>query len=203
MATPALKGLTEEEYLAIERAAELKSEFFDGEMFAMAGASPPHVLITSNVTRELGNQLRHRPCRVYPSDLRVKVRKTGLYTYPNVVVVCGEQRFNDLKKYTLLNPTLIIEVLSSTTEAYDRGEKFEHYRQLESLKEYVLIAQDRHRVEWYLRQAQGKEWVLTVESDPQGIVPLSSIGCELHLEEVYDKVEFPEDAGRLRRGQGV
>jgi Uma2 family endonuclease len=126
----AAQRLTPDEYLAIERSAELKSEFCAGEMFAMAVASPPHVLITSNVNRELGTQLKKRPCRVYSSDLRVEVSQTGLYTYPDVVVVCGEQQFDDERGDTLLNPTLIVEVLSTTTAAYDRGDKFDHYRQM-------------------------------------------------------------------------
>src|SRR5947209_1452139 len=122
MASPAGQRLAPAEYLAIERAAEYKSEFFAGELFAMAGASPAHVLITSNVNRELGTQLRNCPCRVYSSDLRVKVSATGLYTYPDVAVVCGEQQFDDEHRDSLLNPTLVVEVLSPSTEAYDRGE---------------------------------------------------------------------------------
>ena len=186
------------EYLAIERAAKFKSEFFAGEMFAMAGASPAHVLITSNVNREIGTQLKGRPCRVYSSDLRVKVSATGLHTYPDVVVVCGDQQFDDEKRDTLLNPTLIVEVLSPTTEAYDRSDKFDHYRQMESVEEYVLIAQDRPRVEHYARQAGGRQWLLTVFRDLQEHAPLPSIGCELALAEVYDKVEFAPDGPPLR-----
>ena len=156
MTSLARQRLTPAEYLAIERAADYKSEFFADEMFAMAGAAPAHVLITSNVTRELGTQLKGRSCRVYPSDLRVKVSETGLYTYPDVVIVCGEQQFDDEHRDTLLNPTLIVEVLSPSTEAYDRGEKFDHYSQLESLQEYVMIAQDRPRVERYVRAVPGR-----------------------------------------------
>jgi Uma2 family endonuclease len=179
-------------------------------MFAMAGASEEHNLITSNVTRELSLQLKGRPCRVYASDMRVKVSATGLYTYPDVVVVCGERRLEAASarppdtasgharrapaRDTLLNPTLLVEVLSPTTEAYDRGDKFAHYRRLESLQEYVLIAQERTRIERYVRQAEGKEWVLTEFSDLQDRVPLPSIGCELALEEVYDKVDLPPAA---------
>ena len=201
MASLAVQRLTPAEYLAIERAAESKSEFFAGEMFAMAGASPPHVLITSNVTRELGNQLKGRPCRVYPSDLRVKVSETGLYTYPDVVVVCGEQQFDDKQHDTLLNPTLIVEVLSITTEAYDRGEKSAHFRRLESLREYVLIAQDRVRVERYTRRDESGEWLLTESSDPNGVVALPAIGCELALAEIYDKVDLPSEPLPLRGPQ--
>jgi len=157
----------------------------------MAGASPEHVLITANVTRELGLQLKGRPCRVYSIDLRVRVSETGLYTYPDVVVVCETPQFNDAHRDTLLNPTLIVEVLSPTTEAYDRGEKFGHFRRLESLREYVLVAQDRPRVERYLRQGESNEWLLAEASGLQATLPLSSIGCTLALSEVYDKVELP------------
>lgn len=201
MTSLAEQRLTPAEYLAIERAADHKSEFYAGEMFAMAGASPPHVLITSNVNRELGTQLKGRPCRVYSSDLRVKISATGLHTYPDVVVVCGEQQFDDARKDTLLNPTLIVEVLSETTEAYDRGEKFDHYRQIESLREYMLIAQDRPRVERYVRQPGGQDWLLTAVRDMRGSISLPSIGCELALAEIYDKVDLPANALPLHPGQ--
>jgi Uma2 family endonuclease len=196
MTALAKQRLTPAEYLEIERAADYKSEFFAGETFAMAGASPPHVLITSNVTAELNVQLRGRPCRVYSSDLRVKVNDTGLYTYPDVVVVCGDQQFDDEQRDTLLNPTLLVEVLSPSTEGYDRGDKFAHYQRLPSLREYVLIAQDRQRIERYVRQGEGPDWLLTVAS--QGAVSLLSIGCELRLADVYDKVDLPEDSARKR-----
>jgi Uma2 family endonuclease len=199
MATLARQRLAEAEYLEIERSAEFKSEFFAGEMFAMAGGSPTHNLIAGNVVRELGNQLKRRPCRVFPSNQRVKVSETGLYTYPDVTVVCGELRVDDERRDTLLNPTLIVEVLSESTEAYDRGDKFGHYRRLESLQEYVMIAQDRPRIERYTRRAESHEWLLLEVSDPRGVVVLPSVGCELALAEVYDKVEFPEDSGRLGR----
>jgi Uma2 family endonuclease len=199
MATLARQLLTAEEYLAIERAAEYKSEFFNGEMFAMAGASLAHSLITTNVTRELSIQLKRRTCQVYSSDTRVKVSETGLYTYPDVTAVCGQPQVEDEHRDTLLNPTLIVEVLSPSTEAYDRGDKFAQYRRLESLREYVLIAQDRPRIERYTRQGEAQEWLLTEVSDPQGVVSLASIGCELVLAEVYDKVEFLESSGSLGR----
>lgn len=200
MATAAKQLLTAEQYLAIERAAEFKSEFFAGEMFAMAGASEEHNLVVANVVGELHAQLKGRPYRLYPSDMRVRVSATGLYTYPDVTVVCGERRFDDEKNDTLLNPTLIVEVLSPTTEAYDRGDKFAHYRRLDSLREYLLIAQDRQRVERYARQADGQQWLLTEFSDPEAVVPLPSIGCELALADVYDKVDLTPGASPLRPG---
>ena len=131
---------TPEEYLALERQAEYRSEFFHGEIFAMAGASREHNLIAGNVSRELGNQLKGRPCETYQSDMRVKVSDTGLYTYPDVVVACGELAFEDDEVDTLLNPTLLIEVLSESTESYDRGKKFGYYRTIQSLAEYLLVA---------------------------------------------------------------
>jgi Uma2 family endonuclease len=139
MSTQPKTFISPEQYLAIERKAERKSEYFNGEMFAMAGASESHVLIVTNVVAELREQLRGRPYTVYSTDLRVKVSPTGLYTYPDVVVVCGQPQFADDQRDTLLNPTLIVEVLSESTQDYDRGEKFEHYRSIASFHEYVLI----------------------------------------------------------------
>ena len=180
---------TPEEYLALERKATQKSEYVNGQVFAMSGASRAHNLIAGNVYREISSQLKGRPCEAYVSDMRVKVSTTGLYSYPDVVAVCGEIRFDDEQKDTLLNPTVLVEVLSSSTEAYDRGEKFALYRRLESLQEYVLIAQDKVRVEHFVRQ--GDQWVLTEASNLDDTVHLASIGCRLALREVYDKVEFP------------
>src|SRR5664279_880128 len=137
MSTLPKSHLTPEEYLAIERKAEFKSEYVQGEMFAMSGAREPHVLITGNTLSELRQQLRKRPCKAYSTDMRVRVASTGLYTYPDVVVVCGDPHFLDENRDTLLNPTVIIEVLSNSTEAYDRGHKFELYRSQESLAEYL------------------------------------------------------------------
>ena len=148
--------MTPEEYLETERKAETKSEYFAGEVFAMAGAGESHNVIVANVIIGLGTQLRGRPCKVYPSDMRVQVAPTGLFTYPDVVVVCGEPKFLDEKRDTLLNPTLLVEVLSDSTEAYDRGQKFEHYRQIESLQEYVLISPAAPKLERFLRQDAGQ-----------------------------------------------
>ena len=182
--------LTPEEYLAIERKAEYKSEYFNGEMFAMAGASERHVLIVTNVVAELRGQLRRRPCTVYSTDLRVRVSPTGLYTYPDIVVVCGQPQFADAQRDTLLNPTLIVEVLSESSKDYDRGGKFEHYRSLASLNEYVLIAQDKHHVEHFVRQPDNR-WLLSETNWLEDTIHLSSIDCDLALIEVYDKVELP------------
>jgi Uma2 family endonuclease len=182
--------ITPKEYLESERQAEYKSEYFAGEVFAMAGGSPEHSLIAANATRELGNQLLKKPCRVYNSDLRVHANEPH-YSYPDVTVVCGEPQFLDEKRDTLLNPTVIVEVLSPTTEAWDRGGKFEQYRQRESLQEYVLIAQDRAHVERFTRQPGG-QWLLSEVNGLEGTLSLPSLGCELTLSQIYHRVEFPE-----------
>jgi Uma2 family endonuclease len=187
--------LSPAEYLARERAAEAKSEYYEGVTFAMAGGSEEHSLIAVNVAGALNSQLADRPCKVYNSDMRVQMEEDGPYAYPDVSVVCGEAEFADEKRDTLLNPTVIVEVLSPTTEAWDRGGKFERYQQRTSLQEYVLIAQDRPRVERYARQGD-EEWLLTVTTGLAGRVSLSSIAGELRLAEIYRKVAFPEDAGR-------
>jgi Uma2 family endonuclease len=179
---------TPEAYLALERKADCKSEYVNGQIIAMAGASRQHNLIAGNLSREVSQQLRGRPCEAYISDMRVNVSRTGLYTYPDVVVVCGEIRFEDASNDTLLNPLVIVEVLSASTEAYDRGEKFAHYRRLESLQAYLLVAQDKVRLEHYVRQ--GAQWVLSEVSDLHDTVHLASIDCEVILQEVYDKVQF-------------
>jgi Uma2 family endonuclease len=189
MAVQVQQRYSPEEYLALERKADYKSEYLNGFIFAMAGASEEHNLICTNVAGELRARLKGRHCRTYANDMRVKVSETGLYTYPDVIVVCGERRLDDAQKDTLLNPTLIVEVLSESTEAYDRGDKFDHYRRLESLQEYVMIAQNKARVEDYVRQ--GDQWLLTSIGDPDGTVRLASVGCELPLREIYAQVEFP------------
>lgn len=174
---------TLDEYLALERTTHEKHEFFRGEVFAMGGASEQHNLIVLNVGAELRQQLRGRSCRVYPSDLRVKIGSTGLYTYPDVVVVCGEPQLEQPGD-TLLNPTLLVEVLSESSEAYDRGKKSEHYRALPTLTDYLLVAQDRVLVEHYGRQP-GDLWLLQAVNRLDASVAIQSLGCELKLTEVY------------------
>jgi Uma2 family endonuclease len=179
---------TPEEYLALERQAEDKSEYFNGEIFAMTGASRRHNLVTANVLASLHTQLRGRPCETYPGDMRVKVSPTGLYTYPDVVVVCNEPLFDDKQRDTLLNPTVLVEVLSESTASYDRGEKFEHYRRLGSLAEYLVAAQNKYHVEHYVRQPDNR-WLLSETDDVRATIHLSSIECDLALADIYDKVE--------------
>lgn len=195
MSTVMTSVLSSEEYLARERRAEWRSEFYRGEMFAVAGASWEHTLIKDNLAGEAGNRLKGGPCHVATSDLRVKISATGLYTYPDVVVVCDEPRFEDQVQDTLLNPRVIVEVLSDSTEKYDRGTKFGHYRQLPSLQEYVLVAQDRPLVERFIRQADDS-WVLTAFSDLSGTFDFGSIAAAIPMAEIYRGVQFPENPSR-------
>ena len=184
--------LTPEEYIAAERKAPLKSEYLSGEIVAMSGASNEHNLITMNTANGLYNQVTDRGCRVYASDMRVGIGAGVSYFYPDVSVVCEEPRFEDDALDILTNPQVIVEVLSNSTANYDRGEKFRRYRQLESLQEYILIAQDQIHVEHYLRQ--GKQWLLSEFSALENVLPLTSIGAELSLHQIYRFVAFETDA---------
>lgn len=182
--------LTEHEYLRRERAAEFKSEFYRGETFAMAGASFGHTLICSNLVGRLQQLLRGRNCTVHQSDLRVKVQASGLYTYPDVVVVCGEPQFIDDVQDTLLNLKVLIEVLSESTEAYDRGVKGRMYREIPSLDEYVVVSQMEPFVETLLRQPEGA-WLQRSAGSLEGELHLESLGVRIPLSEIYRQVEFP------------
>lgn len=181
--------LTPEEYLRIERASEERHEYYDGEMFQMSGASRKHNLIAGNIFGELRSQLREKPCEAYITDMRVRVSATGLYTYPDVVVACGEPQFDDYELDTLLNPTLIVEVLSKPTASYDRKTKFADYRTIESLEEYVTVAQDEYRIEHHIKQPDGR-WLLTDVRGIESIVKLESVACPLSLADVYERVEL-------------
>jgi len=189
MSSQTKQHYTPEEYLALERQAQYKSEYYAGEIFAMAGASRWHNLIVANVVGELRSQLKGRPCTTYPSDMRLKISPTGLYAYPDVTVVCGEAQFEDTQQDILLNPTLIVEVLSDSTEAYDRGGKFAHYRKLDSLMAYVLITQTKPHVEHYGRQPDNR-WLLSEADSVHDTIHLPTIDCHLALAEVYDKVDI-------------
>lgn len=178
--------LTPEEYLVSERKATLKSEYINGEILAMSGASLAHTRITADIVTELNNQLRGGECEVISNDMRVRTGPKGAYFYPDVVVFCGEPQFEDNVFDTLLNPTLVIEVLSPSTEVYDRGEKFRHYQELTFLQEYILVSQDRVRVEQY-RLAK-TQWVQTEFQTHEDVLPLPSIGCELPLRDIYRRV---------------
>ncbi len=181
--------ITPEEYLERERNAETRSEYFQGEVFAMAGASLRHGRIVSNLVAEIHQQLRNRPCNVYSTDLRLAVGAAGLYTYPDVMVVCGEEKVADHHDDMLLNPTLLVEVLSKSTKNYDRGQKFESYRKLPSLKEYLTVAQDKIQVEQWMRQPDDR-WILREYEASAKTIALPSIGVELQLSEIYRKIDF-------------
>ena len=189
MSTQPKTFLTPEQYLEIERLAEFKSEYYQGEMFAMSGAREAHNLIVLNLAAALHQQLRTRPCRAYMSDMRVRVSATGLYTYPDVLAVCGEPQFLDDRRDTLLNPNLIVEVLSPSTEAYDRGRKFEHYRSVESLSEYLVVSSERVSAELFTRQPDGR-FLLTAAGRLEDSLDLQSVGCRLALADLYEKVDF-------------
>jgi len=181
--------LTPEEYLEIERAGEFRHEYYNGQMYLMPGGSLQHALIQANMARELGNALRKRPCIVTGSDLRMRVAEDGLYTYPDISVVCGEPEFADGRTDTLLNPCLIIKVLSPSTERKDRGFKFAQYRTLTSLQEYALVSQEEARVEVFRRQAGG-HWILSEYAGINAAARFDSIDVSVPLAEIYDKVKF-------------
>ena len=186
-AVPAQKSYTAEEYLALERVSlEGKCEFVNGQIFAMVGASREHNLIGVNITRELSNQLKGRPCEAYANDMRVKSSTAKGYHYPDIAIVCGKPEFEDGQLDTLLNPTVMVEILSSSTEAYDRGDKFAAYRKIHSLREYLLVSQHKPLIERYVRQENA--WVLTETEGLDGLVNLDAIGCVLAMSEVYYSV---------------
>ncbi len=196
MAAQPRQRFTPEQYLALERQAETKSEYVNGEIFAMAGASEEHNTIAFNLGGLLYPRLRARGCRGYIGDMRLKVSATGLYTYPDVMIVCGERQIDSSSFDTLLNPTTIIEILSPTSEAYDRGAKFGHYRRIDSLREYLLVAQDQPHVERFVRQGAG-EWLLSEATGLDNTIPLASIDASLSLAAIYEGVAFAveNDAG--------
>ena len=196
MATAAAQTyLTPEEYITLERKAipdaeTVRSEYVKGKIIAMSGASRAHNLITVNISAMLHIQLKGRGYETYANKMRVSTPSTLSYFYPDVIVVCEEPRFEDDVFDILLNPIILVEVLSPSTEAYDRGEKFSHYRQLPSLQEYILVSQDRICVERFSRQENN--WILTDFQNLEEHLPLISVECELPLREIYDRVTFPE-----------
>jgi len=184
MNEPARKlAATYPEYLAQEQASDTKHELLDGEIFAMAGGTPEHARLSSRVIGALLAQLRGRPCEAFSSDLRLRVLATGLATYPDVSVVYGRFEQDPEDANTLVNPVVLVEVLSDSSEAYDRGEKFAHYRRIPSLREYVLVSQRKPRIEVF-RRNEGGNWTL-FEAEASRSVQLVSIGCELSVDEVY------------------
>lgn len=183
--------MTPEEYLAFERQSDIRHEYYFGEVFAMVGASENHNIITGNLYMHLRGQMRERNCRTYQLDIKVRISR-HIYTYPDIAAVCGERQFEDDAHTILLNPTVIIEVLSPSTEKYDRTIKFEkHYRTLASLREYVLVAQDEARIEHYVRQPDDK-WLLADINGLKASFELASIGCTLTLADIYEQISFDE-----------
>ncbi|MCU0836114.1 MAG: Uma2 family endonuclease [Chromatiaceae bacterium] len=184
--------LTFEQWLEAERASlEGRSEYVGGEAFAMTGASVEHNTIVANITRELSTQFKGRPCQVYANDMKVLIRAADAGKYPDLVALCGEPELLDGRRDVLLNPSLIVEVLSDSTEAYDRGAKFALYRQIPSLKEYLLVSQGRFQVELFTRGEDGR-WALSDYSALGDQVRLASVDATLALAEVYDKVDFTQ-----------
>ena len=184
--------LTPEEYLDWERKASTKHEYHNGQIVAMSGASYEHTLIAANMVAEIHAQLKGKPCTVHASDMRVKTPSATSYFYPDVVVVCGEPQFEDNSFDVLLNPVLIVEVLSASTAAYDRGEKFEHYKQITSLQEYILVSQDRVHIEHY--RCLGAEWILAEFRSLVDVLSLPSVECALSLEDIYARVNFHQNS---------
>ena len=189
--------LTEIEYLDLERSLESKNEFFDGTMFAMLGGTPLHSQIATNLAAEFRNHLKGKRCVPYNSDLRLKVEATGLFTYPDLSVVCGPLQFAPGTDDTVVNPTLIIEVLSDSTEAYDRGKKFENYRQMPALREYLLVSQKEPRIEQFVRQ-ENEQWLLREAAGWEATLALPSLEIKISLAEVFAGVEFVPTPIRAR-----
>ncbi len=188
MAVRSIRYISEADYLAVERHSQTKSEYLAGQVFALAGASRAHNRITDNIGGMLYNALRGSGCEFFTSDMRVKVVEASAYFYPDVVIVCGEPQFEDEKEDNLLNPLVIFEVLSESTEPFDRGEKFFAYRRIPSLREYLLVAQDKMRVEHYIRQSDG-EWLLREYTGADAVIRLESVAVELPLQQVYEGVK--------------
>jgi Uma2 family endonuclease len=189
MTTQTVTHVTPDEYLAAERLSDYRSEYLDGGVYPMTGASVTHSQIVLNVATELHMQLRTGPCRLFVTDLKVRMPDSRKFFYPDVVAICGDLQFHDDRRDIILNPDLVIEVLSPSTEAFDRGAKFEAYRTMESLKEYVLVSQVKPLVEQFTRNGDGK-WTYVAAEGLESSLALPSIGCTLNLSAVYDKVDF-------------
>ena len=185
------KIFTPTEYLAMEEVADYKSEFFNGEIFAMSGGTPDHSTVAVNMTIALGTRLASRPCRVFNSDMRLNVERNGLYTYPDVMVICGKIELVKRRNDTVTNPVLIVEVLSESTRDYDRGMKFNMYKQVPSLQEYVVVESENPRVECYRRGADD-QWVVEMIDDTSATVRLASVACEISISEIYRKVSWEQ-----------
>jgi Uma2 family endonuclease len=189
MPAQANRAITVEEYLAFEEGSDTRHEYYDGQIVALAGGNETHALLCSTITALLYNQLRQRPCTVYTSDLKVKAEQSQKYMYPDLSIVCGKPVFESSSRRVLLNPIIIIEVLSESTESFDRGKKFQYYQSIASVQEYVLVAQDARHIDHYRRQSDHL-WLLSSLGVEHEQVHLPSINCTLSIEQIYEKVEF-------------
>src|SRR5258707_5743024 len=194
MAASRQPRLTPEEYLEIERRAEFRNEYYNGQMYAMSGGSLRHAIIIANLIQRLANALEGRPCTVVSNDLRLRVSPEGLYAYPDLIVVCGPPKLADAHNDTLEKPTFLAEVLSPSTEAYDRGFKSSQYRKIESLQEYALISQDEPHVEVYRRQPSG-DWLLSESAGLDAVCRFASLDCQVALTAIYARVTFSCEGG--------
>lgn len=183
-----LTHFTVQEYLAFEDASETKHEYYDGRIYDMAGSMPEHARIQANLTFRLNQQLENTPCSVFSSDLRVGVEQIDLFTYPDLSIVCGELEFDSRSDVTVTNPIVLVEVLSRSTRAYDRGDKFKFYKKIPSLQEYVLVDSERAHVEVLSRV--GRRWEIEIHNDAEAVMVLKSIKCKVSLRQVYDKVSW-------------
>lgn len=200
MAAPQRKladSYTPEEYLTFERSSETRHEYLDGQIYAMAGASPKHNQICFNLAGELHPLIKATTCVGYTSDQKIRTDLMDLFSYPDLTVVCGEPIFHDQQQDVILNPTVIIEVLSPRTENYDRGIKLERYQNIRSLTDYILIYQDRPCVEHYVRQKGKRQWLFTIETELSAEIEIASIKCKLKLADIYNRVKFPAAKGLL------
>ena len=181
-----------DDYLTLDSKSEYKIEFFDGEVFMMAGASARHNLISSGFNFALFSRIRDKGCFVFPGDMRLMVEEASVYTYPDLIVVCGKPQYADTVPETLLNPTMIVEILSASTEQYDRGRKLQRYRRIESLQEYVLVSQSAYHVQCFSRQAEGG-WLLNDVIGSEANLTLPSLDCQIALDEIYQQVQFERE----------
>jgi Uma2 family endonuclease len=186
-----------EEYLMLEREADFKSEYLDGQIYAMSGGSPRHSAIAFNIGGVFAAQLSGKPCQGFNSDAKVRTSPTGYYGYPDLSIVCGEPEYHDEKEDVLTNPIVIVEVLSPTTEAFDRGKKFARYRHLDSLTDYLLVSQEEPRIEQYTKQSRN-HWLLTVAEGLEAVLQIDSLGCTLRLSQVYERITFPVPEEQLQ-----
>ena len=180
---------TPDEYLALEETAEGKSEYYKGEIFAMSGGSANHNRIVSSINAFFHSGLRGRRCESFTSDMRVQVKAHGLFTYPDAMIICGQPEFWNNRNDTVTNPILIVEVLSESTKDYDRGQKFEFYRTIPTLRDYVLIHQDRVHIEYYHKLEDGR-WLLTEIGDPEALLILETVDLTLPVRSIYERVDW-------------